>query len=104
MNRGVRLLAGVTARDDFAGGAIGEANAMDAEAIFAVRQRDIAAPQFLSLRRSHDNGIALQNIGLHALTVRAETHISAALEERLAKGRKLRGVALFDGLTLRHGR
>ena len=44
MDDGVTFLAGIGARDDFSGGAIREANAMNAKSVVSVGQRYIAAP------------------------------------------------------------
>jgi hypothetical protein len=52
----------------------------------------------------HNNRVSMENVGLHALATGTEPHMGSALEERFANRGELRGISLFDGFTLRHGR
>jgi len=58
----------------------------------------------MAFGRRHDHCVAFQNIGLHALSMDAETNSRTALQQRVANRGELRGIPLLDGLRLPHGR
>jgi hypothetical protein len=101
---GVIFLTGIAARDDAAGGTIGDRDPVHSEAVLAARQRHIALPQFTARSRGDYHRIAIQDIRLHALTLCAKSHLRTTIEERLANRRKFRAIPLLDGITLRHGK
>src|SRR5580692_9381433 len=98
MNGSVAFLAGVGTGNNFAGHSVREANAMNAKAVISMGQGDVTTSQIFLMGWRDDHRVVIQNIGLHALTLRAKTNAGAAFEEGLANGGELRGVAPFDGL------
>jgi hypothetical protein len=88
----VVLLAGVAAGDNSVCGGVNANHAMEQNAVAAEGERDISAPEILRTDRLGDYRVAAQDVGLHALPVREETHLRAALEGGLAEHRELRRI------------
>jgi hypothetical protein len=65
---------------------------MEENAVAAKCERDISAPEVLRAYRLGDDRVAAQDVRLHALPVREETHLRAALEGGLAEHRELRRI------------
>src|SRR5580692_5495720 len=86
------FLSGIAARDDAPCRGICIVNTMCAKPIFTVRERHITAPQLLLWHRSDDQGVAIENVWFHALTLGTEPHMDSAIEERFANRGELRGV------------
>jgi hypothetical protein len=88
----VVLLAGVAARDNSVGRGISANHAMEQNAVLTESERDIAAPQIVRVHRLRDYRIAVQDVRLHALPVRKETHLQTTLQDLLAQHRELRRI------------
>ena len=88
----VILLAGITPGDDSVCCGVETNHAMEQNAVGAERERDISTTQFASIHRLGDDCIAIQDVRLHALTVREETHLQAALQDGFAQHRELRRI------------
>jgi hypothetical protein len=88
----VVLLAGVATGDDSVRFGIEADHAMQQNTVRAKRERNVSATQFAGGYLLGDNRIAIQDVRLHALPVREETHLQAALQHGFAQHRELRRI------------
>jgi hypothetical protein len=65
---------------------------MEQNAVRAERERNVSAAQFAGGYLLGDDRIAIQDVGLHALPVREEAHLQAALQHGFAQHRELRRI------------
>ena len=102
-SRQIILLAGIPARENCASAGVLANDSMCVKAIGAASQQNFAAPDLVLRHGRHENRVLVQNVGAHALSLGAETHVEAAVEEGLANGGKLLRISFLLCLNHAHG-